>query len=138
MTTATPLARYGAVERPLAIGFATTELHRSLRHDPTSLAGHESSVIPCLAPHREQGAIDGTADAWFDRDLSELRFAYERLSDRATSESCFAKRNGGEGPCMLSAGEAFMAAQGNSREQRIFIRDCKKQQLVWPVFAAKP
>ncbi|UUP18343.1 hypothetical protein NTH_02823 [Nitratireductor thuwali] len=39
---------------------------------------------------------------------------------------------------MLSAGEAFMAAQGNSREQRISIRDCKKQQLVWSVFAAKP
>ncbi|RWA57918.1 MAG: EAL domain-containing protein, partial [Mesorhizobium sp.] len=34
MTTATPLARYGAVEGALASGFATAELHHSAGHDP--------------------------------------------------------------------------------------------------------
>ncbi|RWD74467.1 MAG: hypothetical protein EOS37_02345 [Mesorhizobium sp.] len=38
MTTATPLARYGAVEGALASGFATAELHHSAGHDPHTQA----------------------------------------------------------------------------------------------------
>ncbi|PBB86626.1 hypothetical protein [Mesorhizobium sp. WSM3876] len=34
MTTAAPLARYGAIEGALASGFATAELHHFAGHDP--------------------------------------------------------------------------------------------------------
>ncbi|TGV55422.1 hypothetical protein EN792_076470 [Mesorhizobium sp. M00.F.Ca.ET.149.01.1.1] len=42
MTTATPLARYGAVEGALASGFATAERHNLWRRDPADLLGHLS------------------------------------------------------------------------------------------------
>ncbi|PBB11764.1 hypothetical protein CK231_21965 [Mesorhizobium loti] len=37
MTTAAPLARYGAVEGALASGFATAELHHLAGHDPREI-----------------------------------------------------------------------------------------------------
>lgn len=39
MTTATPLARYGAVEGALASGFATAQLHHLWGRDLTPCAG---------------------------------------------------------------------------------------------------
>lgn len=55
MTTAAPLARYGAFEGPLASGFATVQLHRLAGHDPHHVmwkTNDHSAASPLESFHR--------------------------------------------------------------------------------------
>ena len=53
MTTATPLARYGAIEGALPSGFATAELHHVVGHDLFEVRGtHEEAVSLAAALKR--------------------------------------------------------------------------------------
>ena len=47
MTTATPLARYSAVEGALASGFATAELHHLSGHDRRNRDCDLTTIVSC-------------------------------------------------------------------------------------------